>query len=320
MKLLLIQLRRLGDALMTTPSVAAIKRARPQAEIHFLIQEGCAGIVRGNPDVDAVIPADSQGFFGLARRLRREHYDTVVDFQGLPKTALLAKLTGARQRVGFARRFRSLFYTHAVSHAKSPEYSAIGKARLLVPLGIPVSGFTLRLPVGPGHDAEARAVSVALDLDAAGRVAAFSPVSRREYKRWPLSRFAAVCDALYKRRGWRFLPLFGPDEAWAVDEVITQSRCREAFLYPYPVPSFNALFPLLKKCAFYFGNDNGIRHAAIAAGLPTAAVFGTPDPRAWTPPDDPRHVWLWGKAEMEKIGVADFITLIEKLLDENKIV
>ncbi|MFH0919406.1 MAG: glycosyltransferase family 9 protein [Fibrobacterota bacterium] len=320
MKILVIQLRQLGDVLMTTPSLSALRFGDPAGKIHFLIQEQCAGVVRGNPCVTRVLPYNGQGFVALARELRRESYDAVIDFQGFPKTALLARLTGARLRIGFARRFRTPFYTHAIDRTEGPLYSAMDKARLLAPLSLRVEDFSLHLPVTSAHAAEAEALGVRFGLASAGRVAAFSPVSRREYKRWPLERYATVCDALHARYGFRFLPLFGPGEGPAVEEVIACSHSTGAFLYPYAPPSFNALLPLLKACAFYFGNDNGIRHVAIAAGLPTATVFGTPDPRAWTPPADSRHRWLWGKDAMDRISTDALLDEIEKLLHENKIV
>lgn len=320
MKTLVIQLRQLGDVLMTTPSLAALKRAAPGSEIHFLVQRKCACVVRGNPDVDKVILADETGFAGLALRLRRERYDAIVDFQGLPKTALLSRLANARMRVGFARRGRTPFYTDAIERSAASIYSAMEKARLLAFLNVEVRDFGLRLPVTARDENDAAALAHLLKLGGAGPLAAFSPVSRRDYKRWPLSRYAELCDALHARHNIRFLPLFGPGEADVIEKVIALSACRGAFYFPYAPVSFNALLPLLKRCAFYFGNDNGIRHVAVAAGLPTAAVFGTPDPRAWTPPDNARHCWLWGKEAMESISVTGFQEKIETLLHENKIV
>ena len=84
-------------------------------------------------------------------------------------------------------------------------------------------------------------------------------------------------------------------------------------MYPYAPPPFKALPELMKSCAFYFGNDNGIRHAAIIAGLATATLFGPPDPLYWTPLPDPKHVYIWGKDNLDQVSEKAVIDMISRV-------
>jgi ADP-heptose:LPS heptosyltransferase len=98
-----------------------------------------------------------------------------------------------------------------------------------------------------------------------------------------------------------------------VDAVLRSSRRRDALLYPCVPASFGALAPLIARCAFYFGNDNGIRHVAIAAGIPTAAIFAHPDPASWTPPDSPEHVHVGGRARADRVTIEEADAMIATL-------
>jgi len=316
MRVLFIQLKQLGDVLMSTPSIRALKKARPGAVIHFLANKNCARAVEAHPLLEEVIRYDALSFPALIRLLRRRRYDAVIDMMGTPKTAFIAFLTGAKTRVGFKKRGRHFFYTHAVELSREPVYSALEKGGLLMPLGIPVQDYAMEFHTTPEDQEEARALIRQLSLKAKGRLIAFSPVSRRDYKMWPLSHYAKACDRLFEKHKVTFLPLFGPGEEKTVAKVIALSKHPGAFIFPYKSPSFRALKTLVRECVMYFGNDNGIRHIAISAGLPTAAIFGRPDPAFWTPPSDARHRHLWGKEEMGRISPEEAVNMVEQVLNE----
>ncbi|OGJ93675.1 MAG: hypothetical protein A2350_05580 [Candidatus Raymondbacteria bacterium RifOxyB12_full_50_8] len=300
MKALFIQPRRLGDVLMTTPSVRAFKKAHPDAVLDYMVSDACAAAIQYNPYISAVVSADGS-FAAVAARVRRGGYDAVVDFMSIPKTALVSLFSKAGIRSGFARGVRGFLYSHPVAHSGARCYAAMEKARLLAPLSIPVDDWNLELFSGPGEAVAIHALATRLGLDQRTRTIAFSPVSRRAYKRWPAERYALVCDRLRERFGCDFLPVCGPGEEPAVEQVIAACRHKEAFMYPYPLVSFTGLVHLLPFCCMYFGNDNGIRHAAILCGLPTATVFGRPDPLCWTPSGSALHTFVWGREDIESL-------------------
>ena len=70
----------------------------------------------------------------------------------------------------------------------------------------------------------------------------------------------------------------------------------------------------MAHCSFYFGNDNGIRHAAVAAGIPTAAVFGPPNPVSWTPPGSDRDFYAGGQCAIDSVAVDDVDAMVGRLI------
>ncbi|OGS33731.1 MAG: hypothetical protein A2293_14350 [Elusimicrobia bacterium RIFOXYB2_FULL_49_7] len=302
MKILLIQLRRLGDLLMTTPAIRAIKQVHPQASLWLLCEKGCAPAVANHPGLDKILFREDDSWFGLIKRLRHENFDVLIDFQNTPATARLSFLSGAKKRIGSERRGRSWAYHVAVPSAAERIYSAQDKARLLTPLDIPCPSFMPEYFEAEQEIQEAQRLADRLKLPSKEKLIALSPVSRREYKRFPLDRFAHLCDTLHEQHNVTFLPFFGPGEESFIREMITASKYPDIFHFPYIPLSFGALKPLLSRCSFYLGNDNGIRHMAIIAGLPTATVFGRPDPLNWTPPDSHGHFYVWGKEKMASLS------------------
>jgi heptosyltransferase-2/heptosyltransferase-3 len=207
-----------------------------------------------------------------------------------------------------------MFYTHAVSPGGQARYSALDKLALLEPLGIHSQDWRVELFSSADERREAEAAWAVLDVPTETPVVAFSPVSRRPLKIWPPDRFAEVCDRLAERERLRFLPLFGPGEQHMVERVLDRMRRRDAVIYPCPLVSFGALLPLLTRCAFYLGNDNSIRHVATVAGIPSAAVFGPPDPRSWTPPGSDRHYCVGGKRPAEAVPVDQVEAMVARLV------
>jgi ADP-heptose:LPS heptosyltransferase len=145
-KILLIRLRRIGDVVMTTPAVAAIKRALPGASISYVIEEPFRRLVEGNPHIDRVIAIPAkQGaadFVRFVRELRRETYDAVVDFHGGPRASRIAWLARGKFKVGYRLKYKGWIYdvrvprTAAGAHIHSVE----NHLNLVRALGIEVEG------------------------------------------------------------------------------------------------------------------------------------------------------------------------------------
>jgi heptosyltransferase III len=314
MKILVLQIRRIGDVIMTTPLLRAIAGTVPGAVVHVCVDGASLPVVDNNPHVSAAIVTDSGAAVFLALRLRRERYDAVIDTLGTPASARLAFLSGAPVRMGFDVPWRRFCYTHALPPSRTHRYSALDKLALAGPLGIRPDDWRLELFPTDADEREAAATWDSLGLRAGDRVVAFSPVSRRHYKRWPAERFAWVCDWLADRESCRFLPLCAPGEEHMVEAVHARMRRPETMVSPVPRVPFGALMPLMSRCLFYFGNDNGLRHVAVAAGLPSAAVFGPASPVSWTPPGTDRHLAAGGGQPVDTVTVEDVAGMVTRLL------
>jgi ADP-heptose:LPS heptosyltransferase len=314
LKILVVQLRRLGDVLLTTPLLRALKTHLPRATVHVLVEPAHARILRGNPYVDEVI--DPRGGPILAWRLRTARYDAVLDCLGTPGTARLAWLSGARRRIGFRRPGRTVFYSQAIDAPGERLYSALEKLLLAGPLGVQETDCRLDLVAAPQDRREAQATLAGVGVSAGDILVAFSPVSRRRDKAWPPDRFAALCDRWHTREGWRFLAMCGPGEEGQVRSVLRSARSPAAHLVPRTAPSLGGLRAIMESCRLYLGNDNAIRHIAIAASRPTAAVFGRPNPASWTPPGSGTHVAVGGGQPIHSVSLAALDAALEKLMAE----
>ena len=140
-------MRRIGDVLMTTPSIRLLRESFPDAEMTFITESPSDQVLNENPNLQEILLyrkpesiADSLHYF---LNLRSRKFDCVIDFYGNPRSALITRFSGAPMRIGFGFRGRRLAYTHPVKISGKVTYSAIDKAQLLRPLGISASDFRL---------------------------------------------------------------------------------------------------------------------------------------------------------------------------------
>ena len=277
---------------MTTPSVRALARTESQSEIHFLTQKPSDQIFRNNPHISKVylFPENNSGIatLSLLRNLRREAYDTVIDFHGLPKTAFLSWLIGSQKRIGLQKRGRSLFYSHPVPSLKETRYSALQKSNLLSALDIRSNDPVLDFYINDGDRQAASDIFKQLGVRSDLPIVSISPVSRRDYKVWPSKNFAQVCDYLAEKYQAQILFLWGPGEYHFVENV--RAQMKTVSLPDYKISTIAETVAILEKVNLHIGNDNGPMHFAVATETPTVAIFGRPLAINWAPPQNPLHL------------------------------
>src|SRR5215475_4603801 len=146
-RILVIQFRQIGDVLLSTPVLRALRCHYPQSHIAFLTEPSPGRVLQGNPLLDEVIirprHATWRQQWQLLRYIRRQRFELVIDLIGNPRSAVLTRLSGARHRLAFARFPRSLLYTMLVTHHQHvQEYTVAKRLRLLEPLGIRATDLT----------------------------------------------------------------------------------------------------------------------------------------------------------------------------------
>ena len=287
--MLLVQFRGVGDVVLVTPALDALRERWPGARLHLWTRPEMLPLFAGDDRVAALWtrPASSLRFPGMWRRLRAEGFDLVLDFQSLTVTAVAAALSGG-YGVGFRKRLRGRLYHRAVAleeHAGT-DYAADHKLDLLRALGLPAPLRPPRLhrPATP-HPVWHR-------LEEGPRIA-FAPVSRVPYKRWNPVKAAETARRLHAATGACFVLVGGPGETDQITEV-------DPHLGDVPrrivvARDLAEMVQLFAGADLYLGNDSGPRHAAAALGLPTVAWFGPQNPSHWTLPHDPRHPVIWDR-------------------------
>jgi lipopolysaccharide heptosyltransferase I len=275
MNALIVRLGALGDIVHAIPAVAALRRAHPEARIDWLVGTRHRSIVDLVTAVDRVVAVDTalHGWTRAVQELRAARYDVALDFQGLLKSAVLARASGAAKVVGFS-------VWHLREKTARPFYSAVAPAddahvivknlRLLEAVGI--HDAAIEFPLAP-------VASPALDAIRAQHggapFALINPGAAWPNKRWPATRFGEI--ASFVRDVCRLVPivLWGPGEEALADEVRTASGEAAVLAPPTGVADIVAL---ARAAALMISGDTGPLHLAAAVGTPTVSVFGPTDP------------------------------------------
>lgn len=294
-RILLIKPSSLGDIVHALPTAAALRRRFPTAALTWLVKREWAEVLDGNPHLDSVLGVDFslQGWLAVSQAVRARRFDLVVDLQGLLRSALLAWISRAPVRVGFAeaREGSPRLYTHRVA-ANGIAGHAVDRYLLIAQrLGALVEG-TGRLLFPLPHDADANArVGRLLWAEgvAPGTVlAAMNPTARWATKQWPSERFAAVGDQL-QQQGVRVV-IIGDMGSRPLAEMIGH-HMRTKPIDLVGKTTVKELIALLRRARVLITNDSGPMHLAAALETPVVALFGPTDPRK-TGPYGAGHVVL----------------------------
>lgn len=303
-KILLIQLRRIGDVLMTTPAVKAVKKRFPTSKITFLTESPSDEIFRNNPYVDEILLHNRKwglkGYLKFIRELRQRQFDLVIDFFGNPRSAQIAFFSGVRHRLGFNFRGRRWTYTSTVALPENKNlYSPLHKLHLLKPLGEippfyppPAEDIQIEFFCSPADYEYAEELTKKLGITEDDFVIVLCPVSRRKYKNWPAEKFAWIADKLIENYAVKILFMCGPNEKAFIDNIKRQMKYTDKTLDDYEASTISHVRAFFEKVDLYVGNDNGLRHIAIAAHTPTVTVFGQSNPYNWTPPESKLHKFV----------------------------
>jgi len=293
MKILLIQLRRIGDVLMCTPAVRSVRKAYPDAIIHFLTEQPADQVLRYNPHLDKLIILNKNisiyEKIKMMLQLRNEKYDVVIDFHSNPSSGWFTFLSRAKKRIGKYHKLRKFFYTHPVKTGKY-FYTAFSKLSLLEETEIEPMFSKIDFFISDNERNFSNKFLQTLGISESEKLITISPVSRQPYKVWPLENFAEICDYLIERYKVKILFIYGHGEEHFVKRV--KSMMNNDTLPLYPPISLAETRAVFEKAVMHIGNDNGLMHIAISAGIPTVAVFGRPMSARWTPPDSSINIGI----------------------------
>jgi len=285
-KVLVVRLRSIGDTVLATPSLFALKRFLPKVRVDILVEDWVAPVLANHPHVDNVITLERGGFVArarVARELRAANYDVVYNLHGGTTATFLTRATGARHRVGF----KSYQYGQLHNHqAPSPlqlwqqqkTHSVEQQLALLGWTGVPVTDRPrTSLGISP-----AAAEKVDRLLNAVGlsdqNVAVIHPAAAFATKQWAVDNFARVVEFLTER-GFTSVAIAAPNEQPLLDQLRSQTSGKLVTL-ALSLPEVTAL---AARSQLFVGNDSGIAHIAAAVGTPSVVVFGSSNIAHWRP-------------------------------------
>ena len=292
-RILAVRLRALGDVVLTTPALRALKRGHPDAELDVVTDPRYAALLEWLPEVSRVWPLERSALssWRLAARLRGRRYDWALDFFGNPRSAMLVRLSGAHATAGFDLRGRRYAYRIRVPRdAPAPgggrEHASAAHLRLASVAGGVPDGAPARLPIPPEAREQGarrlREAGVTRPARTVGLVAAGTWAT----KTWPVSHAALLARRLLEA-GRDVVLMTGPGEEAVAGSVLRFAPGVRA-LPPCDVTGIAGVIAHLEAVV---GTDSGPRHLAAALDVPTFAWFGPTHPDTWQPPGDRHGYW-----------------------------
>ena len=277
-RVLVVRLRSIGDTVLATPSLIALKRFLPNAEIDILLEDWVAPLLEGHAAVDNIF-ATGKNFadkLKTARALRKRKYDVVFNLHGGSTSTFLTYATGARHRVGYEGYRYSFLYTDLLSSSsnfwkKEFTHSAEQQLALLGFVGVPVDD----------HPKSSLPVRIACESTRTvpERFALFHPTAAFETKTWPSENFARVAEFLHVR-GIDTVAVAAKSETTVLDKLKRESEVPLTTFNDLSLPEITAL---ASKATLFVGNDSGIAHIAAAVNIPSVVIFGSSNRNHWYP-------------------------------------
>jgi heptosyltransferase I len=287
-RFLIVRLSSIGDIVHALPAVAALGEEFPRAEIHWVVESRYALLLEGNPYLHRVVKLDTLGWRrrlttgatlrdigrGL-RALRASRYEAAIDFQGLWKSAVVAWLSRARERIGFAKRWlrepsAAVLYTQRISPHERKHVIEMD-LELVEQLGAHAPRWQFPLPRTAADDTYVETQLAALG---AKDFIIINPGGGWRSKCWPPENYAELMQRLEGILPEQILLTGSPGEEDLIAAILQGAGSRRARYLPTTLVQFIAL---ARRARLFIGGDTGPLHLAAAVGTPIVGIFGPTD-------------------------------------------
>ncbi len=291
-RILIVRPDRIGDVLLSTPAIEALRKALPEAFLMALVAPHARDIVDRNPYLNGFLTLDKKGAhkgFGgmtrLVRELKGYHLDTAVVLHGTRRVHLALALAGIPERIGYDRKW-GIFLTKRLKDVKvyGEKHESDYSLDLLRALGLSVDGGQVFMPTTEESDLRMERFLKERGLSDKDRLVAIHPGASSVSKRWMSDRFAAVADRL-QEWNYKVVIVAGPQD------LATGKAVMQAMKHP-PIDAcgkttVRELASLFKKTKLLISNDSGPVHVAVGVGTPVISIFGRSQPglsqKRWRP-------------------------------------
>jgi heptosyltransferase-2/heptosyltransferase-3 len=314
-KFLVIQLRQLGDILLTTPIAKAIKDQYPDAHVTFFSHAMGKLVLKDNPYINEhLVYTDADRIATHRERLayvRAQKFDVVFDFMNNPRSALYSFWSRAPKSYSYDS-WRSFLYTNTLKRDDSRGYIVDHKFKLLELEKIVISDRQLVLP---WSDQDSQPVKKFIEENATFKNAklrvALSPTHRRVARQWPLEKFAQVAKSLEQKYGASVVWLWGPGE----EEMAQNGQRLAPNSLIMPKTNFREMAAFIANCDLFIGNSNGPSHVSVAVDTPSIQLHGPTKLQSWCPMTK-RHRGLQAKPHLQSLLESEVMYLLQQMLPQ----
>jgi heptosyltransferase-2 len=285
-RLLIRSANWIGDAVMTTPAVRAIRKGFPNAHISILAKPWVAPVFENSEHIDQLLIYDGErrhkgfsGKFRLARDLKKYDFDATILLQNAFEAALITFFAGIPIRIGYNTDARRLLLTHAVPRTKEikKKHQTEYYLNILRGIGMAQDNRDLYLKLSQKDRLRAENILLKQHLSLEDKLIGINPgATYGPAKQWPADRYARLADRLMSSSGARVIIFGGPDDK-ALGRKISQ-KMRHQPVDLSGNTSLGEAMALIERCDLFITNDSGLMHVAAALDVPLVAVFGSTNP------------------------------------------
>ena len=283
LRILICRLSHIGDCLLTLPVVEALRESYPDAYIAWAVEKPTHRLLEADQRIDKLIVVDRNWMkrpascLAMRRRLRKYRFDITLDPQSICKSALLARVSGAPNRLGFAGQHgRELSpWLNNCLVTPSSQHLVDRSLELLQGMGIPMSPARFALPIPTGSEQEMQTWLV--DSCVQDSFVALNPGASWPSKRWECARFAAVARQIESAHGFKSVVTWAGEEEEAMANEIVASSDGAAVMGPRT--NLTQLAALLQRARLFVGCDTGPLHLAATVGTACVGLHGPTRPQ-----------------------------------------
>ena len=292
-RILIVRTDRLGDVLLSTPVIKALRQKFPQGYISMMVAPYTKEAVEGNPDLDEVIvfdkDAENKGWlatFRFAKGLRKKKFDLAILLHPTVRIHLLTFISGIPRRLGYDRKFKFLL-TDRIKHSKQrgEKHESEYALDLIRYLGIEPIDKTLFMPIKKESEEWVDTLFKEKEIKANDKLLILHATASCDSKVWPAKRFAEVADRLVQKYGFKVFIVSGPKDIQKAAKV--EKNMHSKLVDLSGKTSISQLASLLRRCQLFISTDSGPMHMASALGVPVVAIFGRSQvglsPQRWGP-------------------------------------
>ena len=291
-RVLVVRLRSIGDTVLSTPSLIALRRFLPDAQIDVLLEDWVAPVLEGFEAVDNVLTVSKSEKSRLktAWQIRRNKYDVAFNLHGGTTATFFVRASGAKHRVGFERYQYKSLYNHRLSSAndfwhQETSHSAEQQLALLGFVGVPVDD-KLKSSLTATKEAEDFIEKrLSYFILHPSSFALLHPVAATETKQWATEKFAQTAEFLAEK-GLKIIAVATPKEGEVLETLKNLSSVSIETFDDLSLPEITAL---ASKAKIFVGNDSGIAHIAAAVKTSSVVIFGSSNINHWYPWTDAPH-------------------------------
>ncbi|CAN5180775.1 lipopolysaccharide core heptosyltransferase RfaQ [soil metagenome] len=285
-RVLVVRLRSIGDTVLATPSLIALRRFLPEAQIDILLEDWVAPVLEGFDAVDNVLTVSRQSKksrLETALQIRRNKYDVAFNLHGGTTATFFVRASGAKHRVGYSEYQYNFLYNHLLSSAsdfwrQEQTHSAEQQLALLGFVGVPVQDKPKT------HLAVNQIPNSKLQIPDS-EFALSHPTAAFDTKQWATENFARVAEFLFEK-GLAAIAIATPKEREVLENLKQLSKVSILTFDDLTLPEITAL---ASRAEIFIGNDSGIAHIAAAVETPSVVIFGSSNINHWRPWTNARY-------------------------------